>query len=138
MLWKLSSIWNKILMTLYVTWIEFKFKLNSIRFNIELKRNKLQFMHKVLKVCSSFLSSMTIVLKKIHISINTPFHSIYSKFQTKIYFGRTKLLMNPKPIYPISASMLPASLKYIWPHISKEVYITKLKLLNYCNLEISI
>ncbi len=72
---------------------------------------KYKSMHKVLKIYyKSLPSCMTIVLKR-HRS-KTFFHSIPSLFQTKIYFGRTSLLMDLKPIYPIPIPMLLSSSKF--------------------------
>ncbi len=67
-------------------------------------------MHKVSKVYYKSLPSCMTMVLKIHRS-KTFFHSIPSLFQTKFYFGRTSLLMDLKPIYPILILMLPPSPK---------------------------
>jgi hypothetical protein len=45
-----------------------------------------------------------------HIFEKTHFHSIQNASQTRIYFGRTKLLMDPKHVYLI-LKRLPLSLE---------------------------
>ncbi len=103
-LWKLSSIWMKHI------WIQIH------KFNWRKTRCKL--CTKYWKYSCHFHHMWLWCLKKTiverHGFKKTLFHSIQSKLQIEIYFGRMSQLVDPKPMCPIFASRLPSSLKLLF------------------------
>jgi hypothetical protein len=93
----------KYLMVLHAIWIEIQFKYiewnsNSIEAKLNWRKVGCKLVHKVLKICLCFPLSMVLEKKvsKIHIYEKTFFCSIQNKFETKIYFGKMKQVLEPK------------------------------------------
>jgi hypothetical protein len=110
-LWILSYIWMKILndITCNLNWIQ-----------IQLKGNKIQ-------IGAQGIENM-LIPSIIHDSKKTPFHSIQSIFQTRIYFGTTKLVVDHKPpMLPLSPEFLSWQTDIPEPKIDNQIttYIAK-------------
>ncbi len=74
-----------------------------------------ELMYKILKICLSLSSFVTMVLKKIEMTQiwkDTFSFQIHIRFWSKIYFGKMRLPINPKTMYPIPAPMFGLSLKF--------------------------